>query len=140
MFSNYFGEWEVKDEFEKEFICIFDGWLGKENLHKLDEVTESEWSKFNTLIRLVSKQYKVQLANINSRTLSEVDSIENHLSSFEVAMNKESEKFSKFIIPELECVISEDWDYTYILWYKNKEVVAKLAPLIESVGLYHFHD
>jgi hypothetical protein len=123
MFSSYFGEWEVKDEFEKEFVCIFDGWLGEENLHKLDEVTENEWSKFNTLIRLVSKQYKIQLANTNSRTLVEIDNIENHLSTFEVSMNKDSEQFSKFIIPELECVISEDWDYTYILWYKNKEVV-----------------
>jgi len=140
MFSSYFREWEVKDEFEKEFICIFDGWLGEDNLHKLDEVTEDEWSKFNTLIRLISKQYKVQLANTKLRTLVEIDNIEHHIPTFEESMNKDSEQFSKFVVPELECVISEDWDYTYILWYKNKDVVAKLAPIIEAAGLYHFHD
>jgi hypothetical protein len=140
MFSQYFEEWKVREEFKKEFICIFDGWLGKDNLNKLDEVTEQEWSKFNNLLRLVAREYKLQLVNIENKSLSEIENIERMLATYEVSMNKDSDKFSKYVIPELGCVITEEWDYTYILWHTNNGAVAKLAPLIKEVELYNFHD
>ena len=55
MYNEYFEDWDVKSEFNKEFISIFGGWLGKDNLHKLDDVTEREWGKFNHLLRVISE-------------------------------------------------------------------------------------
>ncbi|MDN3685571.1 hypothetical protein QW180_26455 [Vibrio sinaloensis] len=58
MYHHCFEGWEVKPEFAKEFISLWSGWLGEENYHKLDEVTENEWQRFNKLIELIGKDYK----------------------------------------------------------------------------------
>jgi hypothetical protein len=42
MYQSYFEDWEVKADFTKEFVSLWDGWLGDES-YKLDLVTESEW-------------------------------------------------------------------------------------------------
>jgi hypothetical protein len=41
---------------------------------------------------------------------------------------------------QLGCVISEEWDYTYIIWHKNNGAVEALAPYIKASRLEHFHD
>lgn len=140
MYSEYFQDWELKPEFKKEFICIFDGWLGEENLHKLDEVTESEWQRFNTLIHLISKNYNVVQANIEARSIRELGSIDDVLCTYEESMNKDSERFTKLVVPQLQCVLTEEWDYTYILWHKNNGALEALQPLINKAGLYHWND
>lgn len=43
-FSQYFVEWEVKPDFEKEAISLWPGWLGQADHYKLEEVTEGEWA------------------------------------------------------------------------------------------------
>lgn len=55
-------------------------------------------------------------------------------------MKKDSSLFSKYIIPELECVITEEWDYTYIIWHKNNGAVEALIPYILDSKLLHFSD
>ena len=64
--------------------------------------------------------------------------LKKHFLTIKDSMNKTTDKFSIYVIPELECIISEDWDYTYIIWYTNKTVIEKLQPFIEKSGLYHF--
>ncbi len=139
-YNQYFEDCEVKPEFEKEFVSLWSGWLGKENLHKLDEVTEKEWSRFNDLIRLISKKFKVELLDCESESISNVSDIEITLSTYENSKEKSAAEFSNYILPELGCVVSEDWDYTYIIWHKNNGAVEALAPLIDEVGLRHFSD
>jgi len=139
-YSQYFKYCEVKPEFKKEFISLWSGWLGKDNLHKLDEVTEKEWARFNTLIRLIAESYRVELLDCESETISNVTDIESTLSTYEESKEKDSSGFSNYILPELECVLSEDWDFTYILWHKKNGAIKALIPLIEKVGLKHFHD
>ena len=55
-------------------------------------------------------------------------------------MRKDSSQFSKFAIPDLQCVISEEWDYTYIIWHKNDGTVDVLKPYILNSKLHHFSD
>lgn len=55
-------------------------------------------------------------------------------------MRKDASLFSKFIIPDLHCVITEEWDYTYIIWHKNDGAVDALMPYILNSRLYHFSD
>jgi hypothetical protein len=141
MYSNYFDNWEVKPVFLKEYLSIFDGWLGTENLYKLDYVTEKEWGKFNSLIQAIYKQnYKLYLANPELRECHLITDISLIIQSYEEATKKDASRFIKLVIPELECIVSEEWDYTYILWHKNNGAIEKLSPIIASSGLYKFHD
>ncbi len=140
MFNEYFEEWEVKPEYSKVFISLWKGWLGKENSHKLDEVTEDEWARFNELLRILAKDFSLKAVNCEEQSLTKVTDIESVLSTYEQSMNKESSEFTKLILPDLACVISEEWDYTYIIWHKNNGAVEALAPYIKAVGLEHFHD
>ncbi len=140
IYHNYIEEWEVKPEFKKEFISIFDGWLGKENYHKLDEVTESEWSRFNHFIRLLSENFELFLINFEVQSATKVDDINNVLTTYEEDKDKDASHFTNLIIPQLKCVLSEEWDYTYILWYKDKITVDALKSLISKARLYHFSD
>ena len=140
MYSTYYNGWDVNPEFIKEFVCIFDGWLGIENSHKLDEVTEIEWSKFNYLIRAISKKYTLYLVNCENEKITPIQDVESIIQPYEVSMNKEGSEFTKLIIPELDCIFTEEWDYTYIIWHKNNNAVEKLSPLIKESGLFKFND
>ncbi|PHR94687.1 MAG: hypothetical protein COA78_31845 [Blastopirellula sp.] len=140
MFQTYCKDWEVLPEFEMEFISIFKGWLGLENLHKLDEVTEQEWGKFNILLELVSEQHELHVVDYETESCSLISDVNLILESYSMSMEKDASRFTTLIIPELDCVLSEDWDYTYILWHKNKTAVKALEPLIHKAGLFHFCD
>ena len=140
MFSEYFEEWEVKPEYSKEYVSLWSGWLGKENYHKLDEVTEEEWARFNNLLRGIFKDFVLEIVDCEKQSLTKVGDIESVLSNYEESMNKESSMFTKFVIPDLRCVITEEWDYTYIIWHKANSSVEALSPYIINSGLKHFHD
>lgn len=140
MYSKYLEDGEIKPEYLKTFISIFDGWLGESNLHKLDEVTVNDWSKFSYLIRKIAQAYEVQKVDFETESFIPVNDAEGLLSSYEESMNKDSSDFTRLFIPSLDCIITEDWDCTYILWCSNPESVQKLKPLIEEAGLYSFRD
>lgn len=139
MYSKYFEDCEIRPEYKKEFVSLWSGWLGKESLHKLDEVTQEDWKRFNDWIQLLVNEYKLLVVDRNSESTSEVKNVDAIISTYEESMDKGSSQFSHFIIPELECVITEDWDYTYIIWYKDSSVIKTLSTLINKAGLEHFH-
>ena len=140
MFSDYFEDWEIKSEYSKEFVSLWKGWLGKDQCHKFDEVTEVEWARFNGLLRNLFVDFLLEAADCEKQSLTKISDIESVLSSYQESMNKESSEFIKLVMPDLECVISEEWDYTYIIWHKNNGAVETLAPYIKSSKLEHFHD
>jgi len=140
MLKTYFNDWDVRPEFNKEFVSIFAGWLGKENLYKLDDVTESEWSRFNSLLQLLHQNHGLYIAELSSNTCAKIEDIKTILSSYKESINKPSDQFTKIILPELNAVFTEEWDYTWILWTKNRGAVETLSPLIKDVGLFHWHD
>ncbi len=109
MFEDYFDieNWEVKSEYNKEFISLWSGWLGEDSCHKLDEVTEKEWNKFNNLIRLISTKYEMQLADFENKRLLPITNIEDVLDNYEQSMNKRGNEFFHYVIPDLNCVIEE---------------------------------
>ena len=137
MYHLYFEDWEVKGEFTKEFVSLWDGWLGEES-YKLDLVTENDWNRFNEFIKSISQNYEIKLVNCNNEELLDINNIQDTLSNYEESMNKDYSLFSKYILPDLNCVITEEWDYTYIIWHKNNGAVEVLSPLIEKAKLKHF--
>ncbi len=140
MFSDYFEDWEVKPEYSKEFVSLWSGWLGAENYHKLDEVTENEWSRFNNLLRNIANNFAIEIADFEHQNLIQIVDLESVLSTYERSISKDSSEFIKIVVPALGCVISEEWDYTYIIWHKNNGAVEVLEPYIKASNLEHFRD
>lgn len=140
MFDQYFSEREVNLEFKKEYISLWPGWLGKENLHALDNVSDEAWSRFNSLILEISQHFSVGLADCALGIVSFPEEIEPFLSSREQAATKDSSSFLKIVVPSLDCIITEEWDYTYILWHRNGAAIVALKPYILNARLYHFAD
>jgi hypothetical protein len=138
LYSEYFLNFRVKADFKKEFISLWPAWLGEDNLHRLDEVSEAEWGKFNTLLRLLASEFKILVVDTEVSSTTEVHSIETYLDTYEHALNKDASGFSKFIFPDLDCVLTEDWDYTYILWYRSEKTLCIFRQFIEQAGLRHF--
>ena len=137
MYQSYFEDWEVKANFTKEFVSLWGGWLGDES-YKLDLVTENEWSRFNEFIKLLSQGFMVKLADCKSEKLLDISNIQDTFSNYSESMTKDSSLFSRYVLPELDCVITEEWDYTYIIWHKNNGAIEKLAPFITKAKLKHF--
>lgn len=140
MFSDYIKDWEVKPEYSKEFVSLWKGWLGPDNCHKLDEVTEGEWARFNDLLKSLATDFSIEVVDCEKQSLTKISDIETVLSSYEESMDKDSSEFTMLVIPELGCLITEEWDYTYIIWHKNNGAVEALAPYIKAANLESFHD
>jgi len=140
MYSQYFHECEVRPEFRKEFISLWPGWLGPENLHKLEAVTEVEWSRFNNLLTQIVERHDVFIADLVNETLRKVRHARELMQLYDESQNKSHSAFTKLVIPGLSCALTEEWDFTYILWYKDRAAVAVLAPLISRAQLHHFCD
>jgi len=139
MIDRYFVDHEVRNDFEKEFVSLFDGWLGGQNLYKL-EVTEREWQKFNTLLRMLASKYEIFVVDLGVRSCCKVTDVESIIPTYEEDMNRESAHFTRIIIPELDAIFVEDWDFTWILWHRERGAVHALAPMIVNAGLFHFND
>lgn len=138
MYEQYFSGWDVLPEFQTEYVCLWPHWLDKENYHLLDEVTELEWKRFNEFIEKISKHYKVGVINCTNETVIFPKIIRSTFSTYSESMNKDSLLFSKYILPELDCLITEEWDYTYIIWHKNNGAIDALSSHIRNSKLHHF--
>ena len=140
MFSKYLEDWRNKPGYEKELVSLWGGWLGKENIALLDEVKESEWARFNNWIRSLAVNFELVKLDFETKSELPISDIEEILSDYETSMNKNSSMFIEIGIPELGCVISEEWDYTYIIWHQKNGAIETLAPYIKEAELKHFHD
>ena len=140
MISEYFDDWEVKDEFSQEFISLWEGWLGRDNFYKLDEVTEVEWKGFNQLIEFMHSKYEMYAVDVENEKFYKLVDLDNYLPSYKEDMGRGEINFTTIIIPSLNAVLVETWDYTYILYHKNNGTVEELKPLIKESNLFSFSD
>ena len=140
IYDVFFEHGEVRPDFSKEYISLWSGWLGKERLHLLDEVSEDEWLRFNRMLLAAIKAFRQGVVNHASETVEFPEHLEPLLSDHQVSMQKDAEQFSQFVIPDLDCVITEEWDYTYILWHRNAGALAAIEPLLFQAKLQHFSD
>lgn len=114
--------------------------MGKERLHLLDEVSDAEWLRFNRWLLAAFQAFGMGVVNRKAETIDFPPRLEPLLSAHAEAMQKEASQFSQFVIPALDCLITEEWDYTYILWHRDKRAVEALAPLLSDANLHHFSE
>ena len=135
-----FNTGAVRSEFNKEYVSLFDGWLGADNLHRIDQVREEDWLRFNRLLRLLDQDFTLFSIDQFSGSLQPVMQIEDILCSHAASQDKDSSQFTRLVISELEAIYTEDWDYTWILWHQDQGAVEVLTPLIQQAGLFHWSD
>ena len=139
-YDTFFENGEVRADFRKEYISLWTGWLGEERLHLLDEVSDKEWSRFNRWLLLAFHAFEMGIVNREAETIEFPARLEPLLSEHADAMQKDASQFSQFVIPALDCVITEEWDYTYILWHRDTRALEALKPLLSDAKLHHFSD
>lgn len=140
IYDVFFERGEVRPVFRKEYISLWSGWLGKERLHLLDEVSEKEWQRFNHMLIGAFDAFRMGVVNRTTESVEFPKHIEPLLSDHRETMQKDASQFAQFVIPELDCVISEEWDYTYILWHRDTRALEALEPLLSGANLRHFSD
>ncbi|MES2902974.1 MAG: hypothetical protein V4696_02200 [Pseudomonadota bacterium] len=140
IYDMFFQHGEVRPLFRKEYISLWSGWLGKERLYLLDQVSEEEWSRFNRLLLAAFGAFRTGVVNHAEEAVEFATRLEPLLSDYQDSMRKDASQFSQFVMPALDCVITEEWDYTYILWHRNTEALEAIKPLLSEAKLLHFSD
>ena len=140
IYNRFFEHGEVRSEFTMEYISLWSGWLGMERLHLLDEVSEIEWSRFNQMLLATFKAFRMGVVSRAAETIEFPAELEPLLHDYQASMQKDASQFSQFVIPELDCVITEEWDHTYILWHRNNGALEAIEPLLGDAKLKHFSD
>jgi hypothetical protein len=140
IYHHFFDHGEVRPDFTKEYISLWSGWLGKDRLHLLDEVREEEWLRFNRMLLAAFGAFRMGVVNHSAETVDFPAQLEPLLNDYQTGMQKDGSQFFRFVIPVLDCVVTEEWDYTYILWYRNIEALEAIKPLIVQAKLEHFSE
>ncbi|OWK30092.1 hypothetical protein [Sphingomonas dokdonensis] len=140
IYEVFFEHGEVRSDFKKEFISLWPGWLGKERLHLLDEVSEDKWLRFNRMLLAAFGAFHMGVVDHSNETIKFPARLEPFLSDHQEAMQKDASQFLQFVIPAMNCVITEDWDYTYILWHRDVDTLEAIKPLLSGARLEHFSD
>lgn len=140
IYDVFFEHGEVRPDFRKEYISLWSRWLGKERLHLLDEVSEEEWLRFNRMLVAAFGAFRMGVVDHSAKTVEFPARLEPLLSDHQESMRKDASQFSQFVIPALDCVITEEWDYTYILWHRNIGALEAIKPLLSEARLQHFSD
>ncbi len=140
IYGHFFEHGEVRSEFTKEYISLWSGWLGKERLHLLDEVSEREWLRFNRMLLAAFGAFRIGVVNRAAETIEFPAQIAPFLDDYQTCKQKDGSQFSQFVIPALDCVLTEEWDYIYILWHRNNGALEAIKPLLVDAKLEHFSD
>jgi hypothetical protein len=140
IYKHFFEDGEVRSEFRKEYISLWSGWLGKERLHLFDEVSEDEWLRFNRMLLAAFGAFRMGVVKREAENLDFPAQLEPLLNDYQGTMQKDGSQFSQFVIPALDCVITEEWDHTYILWYRDTVALDAIKPLLVEAKLKHFSD
>lgn len=84
--------------------------------------------------------FRMGVVNRAAETVEFPAKLDPLLDDYQASMHKDGSQFSQFVIPDLDCVLTEEWDYTYILWHRNKEALEAITPLLAETNLKHFAD
>jgi|GEM_PF-1272032 len=133
----YFVDGEPSRRFTKAYISHWPGWLREENLHKLDEVTNADRQKFWQLLRSVSEHFSVLRVD-PSFGVSKLHSVDELLRP--PGAKPTHAELVKLVLPELDAMLTEEWDETYILWHTGNGAVESVAPLVREAGLFQLRD
>ena len=132
--------------YKKVFICVFDHWLSNE---------EADTQIFidDDLVELKSRRQKFKdfIEEINNKTelfswrhkrhyrfhIQKPESLKDVLRKcdFDNLWSQSGRRYS-FLLPEYSAVYAEEWDWTNIIWYTDREKIEPLLETAKKVGLH----
>jgi hypothetical protein len=132
--------------YKKIFICVFDHWLTREEaenqifIDKDIEELKSRRQKFKNFIEDIYNQtefYTWKYKRHYRFHIQKPTSIKDvfRKCDFENLWSQSGQRYS-FLLPEYSAVYSEEWDWTNIIWYINKEQIKPLLEKAKNIGLY----
>ena len=89
IYDVFFEHGEVRPDFGKEYISLWSGWLGKERLHLLDEVSEDKWLRFNRMLLAAFEAFRIGVANHAYEIVEFLARLEPLLSDYQESMRKD---------------------------------------------------
>ena len=132
--------------YKKIFICVFDHWLSKEEAENkifIDEDSEelkNRRQKFKSFIESVYNQtelYKWRYKRHYRFHIQKPTSLKDVIRKcdFENLWSQSGRRYS-FLLPEYSAVYAEEWDWTNIIWYTDREKIEPLLKEAKNIGLY----
>ena len=122
-------------------VSVFEQWLGKDDYHLIENVSDEEdrnrASKLNLLSEKLIEITRVYTYRFKGRNSDRV--------AFKEFKNREllkhycsgsNEEYFKVAIPEYECIYLGSDDYTNIIYYRNINKLKAFLDLISDCGLY----
>src|SRR3546814_19095082 len=83
------------------------------------------------------EHFRMGMVNHVAETVESPAQLEPLLNAYGEYMQKDASRFFQFAIPELDCLITEDWDFTYILWHRTTDRKSVVEGKDVSVRVDH---
>jgi len=126
------------------FVSVFDHWLSEKECDQIYEKTSHElterrnkfeglikdlYSLTDTYIWRFKRHYRVFVYKPNT--------LKHLLLNCDIKNQTwQTGKRYDVLLPKLEAIYSEEWDWTNIIWYRKKEKIAPLIDIVKKSGLY----
>jgi len=122
-------------------VSVFKQWLGKDDYHLLENVSDEEdrkrTSKFNPLIEKLIENTKVYTYRFKGKNADRVAFKEFKSREFlKHYCSSTNDEYFKIVIPEYECIYLESDDYTNIIYYRDIDKLNEFLGVISTSGLY----
>lgn len=122
-------------------ISVFEGWLGKENYHLLENVSDAVDSERKARFKLFHQSlfqeaeiYRFYFKGVSGKNILYKSFLTAE--SFYEYCGSECSNNIALVIPKYECIYVGGFDYTNIIYYKSTEKIAELIRLVQLSGLY----
>jgi len=133
-----------KGIYKKTFASIFDHWLKPNEVDQIhtenaDEINNRR-KKFETVVKEIFNSTEIYLWRYKRHDrffVYKPTSINEVLNRCDFDnLYSERGKHYSLILPEYSAVFNEEWDWTNIIWYINKEKIKPLIKIIKKAGLH----
>lgn len=132
-------------DYKMIFVSVFDHWLTQDEfgpaIHTEDskEIAQrrGKLKYFIAELLNMTPTYSWKIKRKNRFFLYPIQSLKQILNICKINIQHgESGQRYDIILPELQAVYSEEWDWTNIIWFRDQEKVKPLIELAEKSGLY----
>ena len=132
-------------DYQMLFVSIFDHWLTQDEfdpeIHKVDrkelKIRREKFQSFIDGIFHLTNIYSWKYKRHNRFFIYPFTSLNQLTKKCKIdEQHGESGQRFDLIIPDFRAVYSEEWDWTNIIWYRDKEKIKPVIELAKNSGLY----
>jgi hypothetical protein len=138
---------EHPSQYEYRAISIFDDWLGKDNLHKLDTATKADYDarseplkRFSELLLRDTEALGIAVGeplDVSAPSIFAFSSPEEaQRYARPSTWDAESTNFFRLLLPELKAIYLESWDFTNALFLLNLSCLPRIHEVAANAGVF----